>query len=148
MPIIEAGFVREDGFPNPEMLLTYGPTARVLIGHYRAPDDISPKDEDYTAHALIDTGATESHIDKKLAQELELPAVDVRKIAGADGESEHEVYLAQIHIPDINFIQYGRFAGADLSGGGQQHQAILGRTFLKNTIMIYDGVRSIITVAR
>ena len=56
------------------------------------------------------------------------------------------VYMAQIHIPQLNFTQYGKFAGVQLVGGGQQHQALLGRTFLQGTMMIYDGIRGQVTV--
>ena len=147
MPIIEAGASNSDGKLDPNQLILVGPSIRVSIGHFRTDDaaDTLPKEDEF-AVALVDTGATESCIDISLAQKLELPIVDKMIISGAGGANSHGVYMAQIHIPDLQFTQYGKFAGVDLAGGGQLHQALLGRTFLQNTIMIYDGIRGQVTL--
>lgn len=147
MPIIEAGFVDSDGNANLENLTQFGPTIRVSIGHFRAEDEsnVVPKEDESTI-ALVDTGASLSCIDIALAEKLELPIVDTMTIGGSDGAKEHNVYLAQIQIPDLRYTQYGLFAGVDLQGGAQPHQALLGRTFLRDAIMIYDGFRGQVTI--
>lgn len=68
-------------------------------------------------------------------------------MSGVSGMQKHAVYLASVSIPDLEFLQYGRFAGVDLRDGGQAHQALLGRTFLQNVILIYDGLRGQVTLA-
>ena len=147
MPIIEAGFLSHDGKPDLNKLLQFGPTIQVVIGQFKSADGASSvQSEDSIAYALVDTGATESCIDIALAQKLQLPIVDKINISGSDGAKIHNVYMAQIRVPILEFTQYGKFAGVNLTGGGQQHQALLGRTFLQNTIMIYDGLRSQITI--
>lgn len=147
MPIIEAGVPNSDGKLDPNQLTLLGPSIRVSIGHFRVGDAANtlPKEDEF-AVALVDTGATESCIDISLAQKLELPIVDKITISGAGGAKSHDVYMAQIHIPDLKFTQYGKFAGVDLEGGGQVHKALLGRTFLQTTIMIYDGIRGQVTL--
>ncbi len=147
MPIIEAGVPNSDGKLDPNQLTLLGPSIRASIGHFRGGDAANalPKEDEFTV-ALVDTGATESCIDISLTQKLELPIVDKMTISGAGGAKSHDVYMAQINIPDLKFTQYGKFAGVDLEGGGQVHKALLGRTFLQNTIMIYDGIRGQVTL--
>jgi hypothetical protein len=36
-------------------------------------------------------------------------------------------------------VTYGRFLGVNLLAGGQQHRALIGRSFLVDKILIYDG---------
>jgi hypothetical protein len=50
------------------------------------------------------------------------------------------VYLAQVHVPSLAFTIYGAFAGVDLAAGGQAHRVLIGRTFLQNLAMVYEGL--------
>jgi ABC-type uncharacterized transport system permease subunit len=97
--------------------------------------------------ALVDTGASESCIDSLLAATLKLPIVDRRPVSGVHGSKEVNVYLAQIHVPSLNFTIYGAFAGVELKAGGQIHNALVGRTFLRNFKMIYDGKSGDVTIS-
>ena len=90
--------------------------------------------------ALVDTGAIMSFIDNDLALKLALPVVDRQKISGSNGEHEVDTYLAQIHVPDLNFTVTGAFGGVGLHAGGQRHQVLMGRTFLQHFKMVYDGM--------
>ena len=146
MPLIEAGWVNKEGVADGQSLIKFGPTTQVIIGHVPNETDVTPK-EPITVHALIDTGAQESCIDIKIATELNLPIVDVQMISGAGGVKKHPVYMGHIYIPSLEKTLYGRFAGVDLIAGGQSHGALLGRTFLQGTVMIYDGLRSQVTLA-
>lgn len=147
MPIIEAGLSKEDGTADNNRLIVYGPTVTVSVDHFFA-DEASQEDAEYeTVYALVDTGAAESCIDEVLAQKLGLPAVDMQTISGVGGAEEYTVYMAKINALELGFTQYGRFAGVHLLDGDQPHKALLGRTFLQNTIMIYDGLRSQVTIA-
>jgi len=145
MPLIEAGFINNDGAPDSQKLITFGPTIEVIIGHI-ASDSGTPE-QAQSVLALVDTGAFDCCIDSRIAESLSLPVVDVCEISGSGGTKTHPVYMAHIYIPLLERSQYGRFAGVDLIDGGQPHGALLGRTFLKNVIMIYDGLRAQVTVA-
>ena len=145
MPILDAGFRKQDGHPDGQLLVTYGPTVQVTVGHY-APDGDQARPRK-AVYALVDTGALDSCIDAALAAELGLPVVDTARIAGAGGESVHDVFLAYIQIPQLEVVQYGRFTGVNLAAGQQVHAVLLGRTFLVNAIMIYDGLRAQVTIA-
>lgn len=147
MPIIEAGIRNADGILDPNQLIGVGPSIEVSIGHFRPRgENVLQEKENENGWALIDTGASWSCIDAFLARALKLPVVDKMTISGVGGQKIHNVHLAQIHIPNLNYTQHGLFAGVDLQAGGQVHKALLGRTFLKDAIMIYDGFRSQVTI--
>lgn len=148
MPLIEAHFKNTDGTPNPQLLIHYGPTIQVYvcppITEKENPNEIKGK----TVPALIDTGAEASMIDDVLAKELELVQIDTATIAGVGGvKDDHPVYLANIFAPQLDSHGYGKFVSAKLKEGGQEHQVLLGRDFLSQVVMIYDGIRSQVTIA-
>jgi hypothetical protein len=90
--------------------------------------------------------AGESCIDAALAMNLKLPIVDRRTAAGVGGAQDLNMHLAHIHIPSLGFTIYGPFAGVSLQAGGQHHQALIGRTFLQNFTMIYEGRTGTVTI--
>ena len=68
-------------------------------------------------------------------------------IAGSAGEHTGNVYLAQIYIPGLNRTIGGRFTGVNLAGGGQFQRAIIGRSFLQDFILHYDGRTGEVTIS-
>ena len=127
---------------RPDALVQYGPTILVQIGfdpEFGLSASRHPNLPANTFHALVDTGATESCIDSALAIELNLPVVDRRLVAGVHGANEVNVHLAQIHIPALPHTIVGMFAGVHLTAGGQPYSALIGRTFLRNFNMTYEG---------
>ena len=145
MPLADAAFLDPDGRPDGASLIGFGPSLEVVVSTY--VDPTQPPTEGHTTHALVDTGASQSCIDMRLAQTLGLPVVDFVMIGGAVGASRHPLYAARIAIPVLEIFEFGAFAGVDLAGGEQSHQVLLGRTFLQSTVMIYDGVRAQVTIA-
>lgn len=130
------------GASGADQLVSYGPTLLVNIGFDPAYDStrgVSPVAGVTGINALVDTGATESCIDSMLAAQLNLPVVDRRFIAGVHGRQEINIHLAQVYVPALNFTLYGAFAGVHLAAGGQPHQALIGRTFLRHYTMVYEG---------
>lgn len=137
------------GFPDvPEdtrsaLLVEVGPSIPVQIGYDPGFDDATesmPMLPPDLYSALVDTGASGNSIDTALAVQLRLPvAVYDAVIAGSVGEHTTNIYLAQIYIPDLNLTIDGRFTGVNLSGGGQLHRAIIGRSFLQGFVLHYDG---------
>jgi|SRR6267143_2878901 len=154
MPLAEAGFA----YPHiPEdqrrgLLIQHGPTLQVVVGHLSAQGTTGPAmDRDKlteTVNALVDTGALMSCIDDQLAKKLGLPVIDKQQVSGVAGAGMHDVYMAFIDIPTLTFGQYGRFMGVHLVAGGQQHNVLLGRTFLEQMVLIYDGRKGGVTLCR
>ena len=68
-------------------------------------------------------------------------------VAGVGGPREHTMYLTRIVCLALETEQYGKFLAADLKDGDQAHEVLLGRDFLSNIIMIYDGIRAQVTLA-
>ncbi|MBI4923211.1 MAG: retroviral-like aspartic protease family protein [Devosia nanyangense] len=139
--MVACGFVDADGVPGHFRLVLAGPTLTVNIGF--DPDYNSgsgtPNLAAVGVPALIDTGATISFIDDDLAKALDLPIVDKKTFGGIGGAHEANMYLAQIHIPDLTHTLYGEFGGVKLAAGGQQHRALLGRMFLRRFDLRYNG---------
>ena len=110
----------EFGFGDAFTLAEFGPTLLVQIGfdpQFR-PGGGPPDLPDDRFPALVDTGALESCIDSMLAGALGLPVADRRPVSGVHGADEVNMHLA---------------------AGGQPHRALMGRTFLMNFAMTYDG---------
>jgi predicted aspartyl protease len=141
------------GAPARELLVAWGPTLMVDVGF-----DPNFTSEDVTKkaptpgikgiRALVDTGASESCIDNLLAGQLNLPIVDRRAISGVHGSQVVNMYMAQIHVPSLAFTIYGAFAGVDLAAGGQVHSVLIGRTFLQNFTMVYEGLTGTVKLSR
>ena len=146
MPTASCGFSDGAGgtnLPGWYLLAVNGPTLEVEIGfapQFRA-ETVSGRPDIPSNRwpALVDTGASASCIDADLAQSLGLPLSGRDNVAGVGGISPVDRYLAQIYIPSLNWTIYGTFSGVYLSAGGQPHQALIGRDFLKNFRMTYEG---------
>ena len=134
-----------------DLIVNVGPTLLVDIGfdpnYVPSKTASAPSADPQSVQALVDTGATTSCIDNLLAVELGLPVVDRMPIAGVGGQHLANMYLAQIHVPDLNRTLYGTFAGVNLQSGGQSHSGLLGRTFLRHYRMIYDGPSGAVTIS-
>lgn len=76
----------------------------------------------------------------RLGQGTALPIIDRRHISGVAGKTEVNIHLAQVFVPALMFTVNGAFAAVDLAAGGQQHRALIGRTFLRYFTMIYSGI--------
>jgi len=95
--------------------------------------------------ALVDTGAQDSCIDRALATRLKLPAVDRQVVCGV-GRLEVDVFMAQIHIEKLKYTIYGRFAGVPLEENGHRQLVLIGRSFLRDCKLIYDGKSGDVTI--
>ena len=133
----------ECGFADaPHLLARFGPTLLAHIGFdasYNSAGTDPPELPEIAFPALVDTGAQENCIDAALALELALPVVDRTTIAGVDGAIEVNRHLAQVYIPELDWTVYGTFMGVHLAAGGSPHTALIGRTFLEDFTLIYDG---------
>lgn len=153
MPIVECGFLGVPGLSGTarDALIQTGPGILVDIGFDPAilsqvaaglPVQPPPVPGVFNVNrvlALIDTGATQSCIDEALAQQLQLPLVNQQSAAGVGGVHVLNVYLAYIALPLLGHLQAGLFIGAQLAAGGMAHRALIGRTLLADTLLVYDG---------
>ncbi len=114
-------------------MYTVGPALTVRISSVAQPMSVGD------ILALVDTGATESCIDSSVADELGLVRVDTISMSGISGQVALPVYLARIEVPALQTHMLGRFTGVHLVVGGQPYGALLGRSFLRNYTMTYEG---------
>lgn len=146
----KVGFDDGDGGTGGDWLVRFGPTVYVQVGFdpaYRPGMPGAPALPGIRLPALVDTGAFDCCIDSALAAKLELPVVDEGVIAGIQGASKVDVYLAQIYVPDLDGTIHGRFHGVSLIEGGQPHAALIGRTFLRHFTMVYEGQTGNVTIS-
>ncbi|MCY4221740.1 MAG: hypothetical protein OXD35_08855 [Thiotrichales bacterium] len=139
---IECGFASLTQGSGVDLLIRYGPTVAVQVGfdrEYRSGSGDIPNLHEAQHLALVDTGATLSCIDSTLAATLRLSIVDRESVSGVHGSQEVNVHLAQIYVPSLDWVIFGRFHGVHLVRGNQPHLALLGRIFLRDFTMTYDG---------
>lgn len=149
MPTALCGFNDAPNVKGADLLALIGPTILVNIGFdpsYRTHHKRPPRPAISGVSALVDSGAVQSCIDNILAASLNLPIIDRQPISGSNGSHVTNIYQAQVHIPSLQFTILGSFAGVDLVAGGQQHHALIGRTFLRNFKMIYEGTTGTVTI--
>jgi hypothetical protein len=151
MPSTLCGFNNTPGMSGSSLLASFGPTLIVDIGfdpNFNPQVNFPPPIPGIRGvQALVDSGAAESCIDNLLASQLSLPIIDRRPISGAHGSHLTNIYLAQVHVPSLVFTIYGAFAGVDLLAGGQVHNALIGRTFLRHFTMVYEGRTGTVTLS-
>jgi hypothetical protein len=138
-----------DGVSAREMLVSYGPTLFVDVGFdptFKLGQG-QPAAGIKDLQALVDSGAVESCIDALLAAQLNLPVVDRRNISRVGGSHTVNMHLAQVFVPSLNFTIYGMFAGVGLAAGGQPHKVLIGRSFLQNFTMVYEGRTGSVTIS-
>jgi predicted aspartyl protease len=119
-----------------ELLRLAGPHIPVIV---RAPRPVEGYAEgDFVQlDALIDTGASDICIDIKTARRLGLHAVDTTFIGGIGGSVESVVFADVLEVPNLQFRRVVRmFSPKDVVLSSKM---LLGRSFLENFIMTYDG---------
>ena len=94
---------------------------------------------------LVDTGATFSAIDLKVVSRLGLQPIGAAITGTAAGRRPASVYAVKFTLPGARIaVEDGHVLGVDLDGTGMV--ALLGRSFLQNTVLIYDGLGSEFTI--
>lgn len=139
----------QGGVSGRDLLVSYGPTLLVNIGfdpNFNPNVPGAPVPGITGINSLVDTGATESCIDSLLAAQLNLPIVDRRPISGVHGPHTVNMHMAQVFVPTLGMRIYGAFAAVDLAAGGLYHRALIGRTFLQNFTMVYEGRTGTVTI--
>ena len=119
--------------------ITFIPNFPELLreGEGSAVDAIVRNSVDYLA--LVDTGASHTCVDDTLAQELQLPKVSEGNVAGVNSVETVPIYWAHIYIDILKMGIFGFVFGVNLRKNGQDFDALLGRHFLRDIKMTYDG---------
>jgi len=139
--LAQAGFKKGKGGASPaDLLVQFGPTIFVDIGlKSRSAPGRPPDLQCKAVRALIDTGAGGDCIDDELAQALGLPITDEGEISGIGGKHQAFIYTARLWVPALDRLLFQPFTGVKLKQGEQWHQVILGRSFLRQYRLSYDG---------
>ena len=123
-----------------DLLVRLGPTIQVDIGlRSRSAHGENPDLPEKKVKALVDTGAGGDCIDDELALRLNLPIHDEGEISGVGGRHRAFIYTARIYVPKLDRLLFQPFTGVKLYEGEQWHRVILGRSFLRNYRLAYDG---------
>ncbi len=89
---------------------------------------------------VIDTGASCICLDGRVVKRLGLVASDRKPVQMADGRIEiSTVYTARMSIPALGFDDYVQVNAVDMETPSTR--LLLGRSFLKDYIVNYDGPR-------
>ena len=141
MPSAQAGFKSgKNGRTTADLLVSLGPTLLVDVGlKSRSSAGERPDLPEKKVRALIDTGAGGDCIDDDLARALCLPVTDEGEISGVGGRHHAYIYTARVYVPGLDRLLFQPFTGVRLRAGDQWHKLILGRTFLRQHRLVYDG---------
>lgn len=87
---------------------------------------------------VVDTGASVICLDQRIAKQLGLTAVNRRQMEVADGtQIEATTYMAEMDIPQLEFCELVEVFGVPMTY--RSNRVLLGRSFLKNYIVTYNG---------
>lgn len=105
-----------------------------------------PASDPVDAMAMIDTGASITAIDAVLAQKIGLVQTGSAPIVGVTGEMDQPVYAAQLMLekPSVALDPW-KMVGSPLNGQG--FDVLLGRDFLEQLTLVYDGSSGNFTLA-
>ena len=112
----------------------------------RSPASSEPDLPAKAIWALIDTGAGGDCIDDDLARSLALPITDEGEISGVGGKHRAYVYTARLYVPSMGLLLFQPFTGVKLTEGQQRHRVLLGRSFLRNYQLVYDGATGQVSI--
>ena len=136
------GYAHDPEGKGSDKLVFFGPQLKVNLGfdpNYVAALGKAPVPDVSGLDALIDTGAVESYIDSALAKEFDFPPINESEAIIIGGVLPVTVHLAQIYVPALDFVLYGRLAAVDLEASGIGCHVLLGRTFLQGFTLAYNG---------
>ena len=143
----------ECGQPGkPLDLAMRGPRVYMQIGFDRDYEVEFPLKKPRIPEALfadvIDTGANQTAIDIGIANRLRLPLIDRTDSVNVHGVVKSNMYAVHMYFPDLDYPAIGELVGARLAETGFDCDLLLGRDFLKDLQMLYDGRTGSVKLAR
>jgi predicted aspartyl protease len=129
-------------------LAAVGPILDIVIRAPTLPTSISkaersPHQRDaISAKGLIDTGATHVCIDIRMAVELGLVPTGTESVGVAGGGSiMSDVYAGILEVPQLGFSEMVPLYTLRMRHAS--HDVLLGRSFLQNFIVTFDGPQGV-----
>ncbi|MGD1029390.1 MAG: hypothetical protein ABR989_16820 [Candidatus Binatus soli] len=119
-------------------LLKQGATIEIIV---RSP----MYGQEIKLEALIDTGSQLTIVESQFVQGWTLPIAGPGQFAGSSGRYSSDILMAEIEIPALNLRELTSITLRDDLGG---RQAILGRTQLRECVLVYDGPQGTVQLRR
>lgn len=112
--------------------------------HNALPEDGVPE---FLEHgAMIDTGASDTCIDYRIAHALKLRQIDQRTIGTVGGPIQVAVFLGILEIPQLGFKRMDRMFAPKIER--INYSVLIGRSVLKEFLFTYDGPANVCHFAR
>lgn len=123
-------------------LLRFGPRVPVLVGvHSAVAKSLAASEKTIPSpvkgFGLIDTGASITSIDLKVAERLELPATGTKKLGTAGGPTDAPTYAFAFTLANLPPIDSAQGVGCEL--GAQGIIALIGLDLLSRCVFILNG---------
>lgn len=147
MVVIGGDSLGERGTHPASLLQSMGPLLEVLVtklGVRGGQQDLG-KVPLQRCVGLIDTGASHTCVDERVLKGLGLQPVDKVASHTPHGVGERLVYPCTLQIPGHPAVDLPRCLAVDLDSQGIE--VLIGRDFLQQKILIYDGTRGNWTIA-
>ncbi len=94
---------------------------------------------------LIDTGASDVCIDYRIALQLGLREIDQATVGVVGGSTMAKIYLGRLIVPDVGFDRVCPLYALKVRHA--THEVLLGRSFLENYVVTFDGPAGTFTFA-
>lgn len=96
--------------------------------------------------AMIDTGASDTCIDYRIAHALKLRQIDQRTIGTVGGPIQVAVFLGILEIPQLGFKRLDRLFAPKIER--INYSVLIGRSVLREFLFTYDGPANVCHFAR
>lgn len=123
----------------------FGHLLSVTIASFGGAPSPGIGDQSIEMTGLIDTGASDICIDYRLALELGLKEIDQRSVGVVGGSVQAKIYLGRLIVPDVGFDRVCPLYA--LKVRHPTHEVLLGRSFLENYVVTFDGPAGTFTFA-
>ena len=142
---------------DPGALSRLGFVMRVVVSATSTGADAESKDppKSIMVNALLDTGATQTSIDLKIAKELGLNPIGFIPIGTAGGKRTSAIYVADVAFPNTGFSPRKTMpvGSCDLSfdpevglSSTQNIGALIGRDILSRWVIVWNGQNANVTI--
>lgn len=73
---------------------------------------------------------------------------DEGEISGVGGRHRAYVFTGRLYVPELDRLIFQPLTGVKLRQGAQFHEVILGRAFLREYRVIYDGATGAVEIEK
>ena len=123
-----------------------GHLLEVGIQRVGPPRSEASYETEIVSKGLIDTGASDVCIDYRLAERLGLKVIDQTMVGVVGYTTPAKIYLGRLVIPQLGFDRKMRLYALKVRHA--THEILLGRSFLQNYVVTFDGPAGMYTFSR